>query len=469
MNLLFGLLAILALGCLCLQGWRRSIYLLFIVIIFEGAIRKWVFPQLSELIYFLKDFILIAIYINYYILSNSDKKHPTRNLGINSLIFITGAWCIFQAFNPSLGSPIVGIFGLRGYILYIPLMWIIPSMFSSEKKLYNFLRLHTSFIIPVGILGVFQFFSPASSILNIYANDEAAYKATFGDTGAVRVTGTFSFLSGYSIYLIVCFGLLITFLSIKQSRWWLWLFVSELFLVCVNSFMTGYRAVIIAAVLFLALYFAARIFTQPTNTFRLVKKFLFPSLIVAIAAFIWFRPAIDSFWFRVTSTDDVSARILGSLTQPFDFIQYKELDGFGTGATHQATPALRKVLRLPAGESIPVSFEPEPGKIALELGPIGFFLWYGLRFSIAISLWTVFLKLKRPFLRQLALTACLIQITHIANPLVFHHTFSIYYWFFSSFIWLLPKLEQVENRQEEYKLLHQQYNDYTYLKEFPYQ
>ncbi|WP_009634500.1 hypothetical protein [Synechocystis sp. PCC 7509] len=467
MTLLIGLLAILALGFLCFQNWRRSIYLLFIIVIIEGAIRKWIFPQFSELIYFLKDFILVGIYINYYILSNSDKKYPIKNWGINSLTFITVAWCVFQAFNPSLGSPLVGIFGLRGYIFYIPLMWMIPSMFSSEKKLYNFLRLHTFFMIPVGILGFLQFFSPASSILNAYANDEAISRATFGNTGAARITGTFSFLSGYSVYLIVCFGLLITFLSLKQSRLWLWIFVSELFLVCVNSFMTGYRVVIFAAVLFLFLYFSAKLVTQPTNTLRLAKKFLFPSLVVAIAAFIWFRPAIDSFWFRVTSTDDVSARISGSLTQPFNFIQYKELDGFGTGATHQATPALRKVLKLPAGEPIPVSFEPEPGKIALELGPIGFFLWYGLRIVLAIALWNGFLKLRRPFLRQLALTACLIQIIHISNPLVFHHTFSIYFWFFSSFIWLLPKLEKIENRQEEQGFL-QQYNDYTYLNESPY-
>ncbi len=468
MNQLLILILGISLIYLSLVKWQISVQLFFVIVILEGAIRKWVFPEASELVYFLKDFILIGAYINYYVLFSRHKKCPTNNKNsVNVLVSMVTGWCIFQVFNPSLGSPIIGLFGLRGYILYIPLMWMIPSMFESENALLKFLRSQTIFLIPVGILGIIQFFSPASSLLNVYANSEVTSRATF--TGnIVRVTGTFSFLSGYAVYLIVCFCLLITFFSVKQSRLWSWLFICELFLLIVNSFMTGYRVLIIAAALFLILYFCAKIFTQPGNALTLFKKFLIPSVILTIAALIWFRPVIDAFWHRSTSSDDVFARILGGITQPFDVIKYKQLDGFGTGATHQAAPALRKALKLPEGESIPVEYEPEPGRVALELGPIGFFIWYGLRFSLAIALWNVFLTLKRQFLKQLALSACLIQIIHIANPLVFHHTFSAYYWFFSSFIWLLPKLEQVENRQEEQELF-DQYNNSTYFTELPYQ
>jgi len=40
--------------------------------------------------------------------------------------------------------------------------------------------------------------------------------------------------------------------------------------------------------------------------------------------------------------------------------------------------------------------------------------------------------------------------------MVFHHTFSIYYWFFSSFIFLLPWLEFVEDWREEQQYLQQE-------------
>jgi hypothetical protein len=103
---------------------------------------------------------------------------------------------------------------------------------------------------------------------------------------------------------------------------------------------------------------------------------------------------------------------------------------------------------LPRGEFIPTYYEAEMGRVALELGPIGFGLWYGLRVSLLISLWLVFRKLKRPFLRELALAAFLIHAIQINGHLVFHHTFSVYYWFLSGFIFLLPRLEQMEDWQQ---------------------
>jgi hypothetical protein len=36
---------------------------------FEGALRKWVLPQASEMIYFLKDVVLIGAYLNFYAFS----------------------------------------------------------------------------------------------------------------------------------------------------------------------------------------------------------------------------------------------------------------------------------------------------------------------------------------------------------------------------------------------------------------
>jgi hypothetical protein len=424
--------------------WRRTIQTVFFLLVLEGALRKWVLPQASNFIYFLKDFVLLGAYIRYYLLSISERKVTIQSDWIKLLIFMVSAWCFFQAFNPSLGSPIVGFFGLRGYLFYIPLMWMLPSLFQSEEELYKFLRTHLLLAIPIGILGIAQFFSPANSILNVYSNDEGPAVATFGVSTAVRITGSFSYISGYAVYLLVCFGLLIPFLSINQSRWWRWASITEIFLVTVNSFMTGSRGAVFANVLLFVGYLSVRALIQPSNTLRLIQKFLIPALIVAIAASIWFKPAIDAFWLRTTSNKDVSGRISGSFTEPLDFIKYKQFDGYGTGATHQAAPALRKALNLSQAEPIPVYFESEMGRVSLELGPFGFLLWYGLRISIMIALWFVFWRLKRPFLQQLALVAFLTHALQFNGQLVVHHTFSVYYWFLSSFIWVLPRLEQIE-------------------------
>jgi hypothetical protein len=467
-KLLIGLLACLVVFSLSALKWRRAVKAVFLLIVIEGALRKWVFPQANEMLYFLKDIVLLGVYFNFYFFSGSKEKlFPKVNLIKVFTIFVIG-WCLFQVFNPSLGSPLIGFFGLRGYLLYLPLIWILPFMFQSEEELYIFWRTHFLLLIPVGIIGIVQFFSPASSFINAYSNeDNRVIIATFGATSAVRITGTFSYISGYAIFLIVCFGLLIPFFSINQPFGWKLISLVEIFLLIVNSLMTGSRSVILAQVLFILCYIAARGLRQPESTVRFLMRLLVPAIVIALVTFIWFRPAVDAFWLRTTSNKDVPDRIAGSFTEPFDFIRYKELDGYGTGATHQAAPVLRKALNLPDGELIPIYYELEMGRILLELGPLGFLFWYGLRVIILIALMTTFWKLKRPFLRQLALAAFVIQAIQITGTLVFHHTFSVYYWFLSSFIFMLPRLEQIEDWQREQQLF-QQDVQFTHLPDSPY-
>ncbi|MEQ8536739.1 MAG: hypothetical protein RIB93_04650 [Coleofasciculus sp. D1-CHI-01] len=466
MQQLIGLLALVGIIYISFLDWRRAVKTVLVISVLEGAIRKWLLPDVSDLIYFLKDIILFTVYINYSTFLIKKRKLKTKNKIINILIVLVSGWCIFQGLNPSLGSPIVGLFGLRGYIFYIPLMWIIPNLFQSKDELYNFLRYFLLLVIPVGLLGIAQFFSPASSPLNVYAPGEVADVATFGVTSATRVTGTFSYLSGYSVYLLFCFGLLIPLLNISQINLWRWLSIAELFLVIINAFMTGSRGVVIAIILFLVCYLMAKGLVQPTKVLRLIQKLIVPSVIVTLAAAIWFQPAIEAFWLRTTSNKDIPARIVGSFIEPFEFMQYKQIDGYGTGSTHQATPALRRVFDLPSGEFIPTYYESEMGRVALELGPIGFILWYGLRISLLVELWLVFCKLQRPCLQELALAAFLIHVLQLNGQLVFHHTFSVYYWFLSSFIFLLPRLEQIENWQQ---YLLKQNVPTAYFPDSPYQ
>lgn len=453
MKIVIALIACVIIFYASALKWRRSIKFVFLLLVIEGALRKWVFPQANEMIYFLKDVVVLGAYFNFYFFSNSDRSLLKKINFINSLSFLSISWCLFQVFNPSLGSPLIGIFGLRAYLLYLPLIWLLPSLFESEEELYKFLRSHLLLLIPVGLIGIAQFFSPATSFINRYSNEEGPAVATFGVNSSTRITGTFSYINNYALYLIVCFGLLVFMLSIKQSWRWQLASLVEIFFVSINSFMTGSRGTIFAEILFLIGFFSLKILVNPASIVRMTKQLLIPILIVAIAVSTWFFPAIKAFSQRATANKDVSWRIVSSFTEPFDFMKYKQLDGYGTGSTHQATPALRKALDLPKGEVIPVYFEPEMGKIALELGPIGFFLWYGLKLSILIALFVNFWKLKILFLRQLALTAFLIQVIQFNGQLVFHHTFCVYYWFLSSFIFLLPRLEAIENWQKEQQFL----------------
>lgn len=470
MILLIGLLVILGIFYFSLINWRIPVQGVFFLIVFEGALRKWILPQASEFIYFLKDFLILGAYFSYYGISKSNSKWSLigKNIIVNSLIFIAAGWCIFQAFNPSLGSPLVGLLGLKAYILYIPLIWMLPAMFESEEKLHSFLRSHLLLVIPTGLIGIVQFFSPPSSPINSYAPGIEVSVATFGfgADAAVRVTGTFSYVNSYTGYLIVCFGLLLPLLSTKQSYIWRLATVIELFLVVINMFMSGSRTPIIAAVLILLGYFSALLLANLSLFWGWAKRLFIPATIVTAMVIYGFRSAIEQFHRRVTYNQDLSGRILLNFIQPIQFFQYKELDGFGAGATHPGSGPLRRILDLPPGDRVPEIYEAEMGRVALELGPIGFTFWYLMRLGIIVALWHTFWKLKSPFLRQLAAVAFLIHLVQISGQMVFHHTFSVYYWFLTSFIVLLPHLEKMNQYYREQQLQHDVFS--TYFPDSPY-
>lgn len=187
MKLVITLLAVLIIFTLSLVNWRSSVKAVLFILVLEGVLRKWVLPQASEMIYFLKDLVLLAAYIRYCFSEPSPQKYLLKNHPINVLIFIGSAWCIFQAINPSLGSIIIGFWGIKNYLFYVPLVWIMPTLFKSEEELANFCRNYLLLIIPVGLLGLVQFASPISSPINSYAPGLESEIATFGKIGRAHV------------------------------------------------------------------------------------------------------------------------------------------------------------------------------------------------------------------------------------------------------------------------------------------
>ena len=57
--LVIGIPVLLLIVSLSSLNWRRSLKTVLVLVVLEGALRKWVLPQASDLLYFLKDFILI--------------------------------------------------------------------------------------------------------------------------------------------------------------------------------------------------------------------------------------------------------------------------------------------------------------------------------------------------------------------------------------------------------------------------
>ena len=423
-------------------NWKLAIKTILVIVIIEGGLRRWAFPGAKDLIYFLKDFILIGSYLGF---ASRPRPIADQYPFIKELTGLIAILCCFQAFNPSLGSPIVGLLGIRSYLLYIPLVWILPHLFDSGEDLRNFLRKYLLWIFPVCILGIVQFFSPLDSPLNVYVpNEEVLDVATVGEFA--RITGTFSYIAGLTTYLSICFSLLIVFITQERIFKWQAIYSLELALVVINSFMSGSRSIIVYEILFIISFIVCLCFARPKAALNFIRSLFIPIAVSTLIAVIYFQPAIAAFSTRAeTAGDSVEERIFGGFTQVFSYSE-NSIEGYGTGATQGGANSLRKLLNLPSGAQVPPN-EGETGRVVIEIGLLGFFLWYGLRIVLLISLGSVFLKLKNPFYKELALAIFLFQLINITGQLITNPTMLVYFWFFSGFIYLLPVLEDKEREQ----------------------
>ena len=289
-SILLGLVAVIVVLALSAIHWRRSLAVVFLLVVVEGALRKWFLPQFSDLLYFLKDLVLLGAYLRFFFFSKAAPKLSLPSYYIKFFLLLSAAWCIFQVFNPSLGSPIVGLFGLRGYLFYMPLMWLIPNLFETEEELYKALRWYLLLVIPVGILGIIQFYSPASSPLNIYAGGTDP-TAGFSGTDRLRITGTFPYISGYAVYLSVCFAVLVPLLLRPQPRHWQWAGAVSMAIIVANSLMTGSRGVILFQGLYILSFILFLWVRKPSKMQAYLSRFILPIVISTVVLMRWLRTA----------------------------------------------------------------------------------------------------------------------------------------------------------------------------------
>ena len=434
-----------------LLDWRKLVKIALVLLVFEGAVRKWVLPGLSQFVYFGKDFLLVIAYAKYFT-SKEVRQEPVYSDRLLSLLILTSSLFVcIQASNVALGSPLIGIIGVRNYLVFMPLIFVMKHLFRTQEELAYFLKWYLVLCIPVVMLSVSQYFAPPDSFLNIYVSEEDTAKALVGSN--VRATGTFSYISGFSCYLQVVAALVIPMLILRIGDFWHRIIQVVLVSVIVGILFSGSRTPVISVGLFVVGYLLCN---KVFRTMGLYKKLLLPLFVLGMILIHVLADSLENMIVRF-SDRNLGMRILASVTTPFDYIPESGFFGFGSGATYQANAKIREIFDLPPGDRIPVFFEAEPEKIMLEQGPLGFVLWYGLRLRLIVCLWQVYSILTLPLLRELALSGFLLHSISFLGQMVFQVTFSFYYWFFAGFIALLPILERNElmaraEEDEEYGL-----------------
>lgn len=444
----FIILAGLAAAAWSVAHWRKAVKLALVLVILEGAIRKWLFPGAQDLVYFGKDVLLLGAYVGVL----RDRPRFWQRLpatpGLNALLLLGVIYGALQVFNPWLPNLLVGMLGFKAYFLYIPLLFLLPEVFPDDRSLAVFLRRYIFLAIPVGMLALAQFLSPASSPLNTYARTATDLNtiATFGTSTFVRVTSTFSYITGYSTYLVVVAFLALSVLA--TTRWRLrgnWVSYAAFAATLMGMFMTGSRGPVLMLGLLFPLYWWLAVARERGGGRTMARLLLALGL---VAGFIGFTApdAVEAFYGRAAGSTDVTARMISPFIQPFRILDSAGLFGFGIGATHQAagaiTPGMRQYSWIPVG---PV--EAETGRVMLELGGLGFLLIYAVRiYLIWFSFQQVFL-LRSTFHRAVATASLLFFLAQLPGAVVFNVTADLYYWFFAGLLLLVIHLDRAAVRR----------------------
>jgi hypothetical protein len=429
-----------------MANWRPAVQVVMVLLVLEGAIRKWLFLGAQDLVYLGKDVLLIGAYLGFLRQRAQLRNRPPPLPALYSLLAIGAVFGLFEISNPQLPNILVGVFGFKAYFLYVPLLFVIPAAFDSDQDLAIFLRRYILLSIPVGALAVAQFLSPSSSVLNTYARavegPGTGYATTFGSSEFVRVTSTFSYITGYGSYLIAMTFLVLAYLA--ALRWRLrrgLLAYGSLGITLLGMLMTGSRGpVLIVALLFPIYWWLAVIRgAEGASTFgRLLLGMSLLGILIGSAG----ADALTAFAGRAGgSGNEMLSRSLDSFTSPFEVLPEAGLIGFGIGATHQSAPALTQGI-LPYSWLHGIELESEGGRIMIELGPIGFFLVYLVRlFLIGIAL-RQSLVLRTTFHRALATACLLFLVGELPGNVVFDVTCDMYYWFFAGLLMLVVRLDR---------------------------
>lgn len=425
--------------------WRAAVKLALVIALFEGAIRKWGLPSGQELVYFLKDVLLLGAYFRFFFFPDQTVRSK-KVIGPTFVITIVVCIVSLSAFNPNIGSAFVALIGLKIYFFYIPLAFMVPYLFKDERDLALQASWFILLAIPICALGFLQFRMPAFSMINTYAHQtvDGAGVATFGGDTNVRITGTFSYISGMATFLTIFTGLSMVLLTSPHVKFRKIILFVILPMLAANGLMSGSRSAVFAQLIMAAGFFLASPFIggsrKNNNVFTAI-------MVIGVlgASSSFFLKAKNAYLARTTSTGaikETNLRLLWPVISIGPAIEDAGIAGYGIGVTHPASEALRNALHISRPKSIPPVMESEPAQIATELGLFGFLAWYFMRFYLLFTTWHAFRNCPKGFYKAFIFIFLLYSVIEMHIQFLFNHTAQFYFWAFYG-VTLIPFMQNV--------------------------
>lgn len=171
------------------QSLKTGIWVYFILLIFEGGLRKWVFPGFATPLLVVRDpvaiWLLFTAFRNGYLPSNN-QFYAIGFIGFTSM---------FTAVLVGHHSLLVAFYGARILLFHFPLIFLIPKVFDFDDVV-KMGKIVLWIAIPMFLLIALQFYSPQTAFVNKGIGADSEGGGFSGALGYFRPPGTFSFTTG---------------------------------------------------------------------------------------------------------------------------------------------------------------------------------------------------------------------------------------------------------------------------------
>ncbi|MEW6611897.1 MAG: hypothetical protein ACOY5C_13265 [Pseudomonadota bacterium] len=315
---------------------KRIVTLVFVVywlLIFEGVLRKWVLPQLSDVLFFLKDPFVIAIYYLAFRYRLWPQNSTMFWLGV-LLAALYIPLVLLQAISYDFPILVSG-YGWRNYFFYLPLAFIIGCNFRGED-LARLVKYTLLVAIPLAVLVFFQFLSPPDAFVNrTYSEDAEIFTVT---KDIVRTYGTFTFTTGQVIFVASTIAMLLAVWILPKDQRPLhpMLLIAATVAVITSFAVNGSRAIFF----YTALTLAATVFSGIIAAKQRIRfRAAILPIVLATAGALIFINVFTTSWEAIQERQQVAsgiegspvARALKSFTEFTNYIIETPVLGHGVG------------------------------------------------------------------------------------------------------------------------------------------
>lgn len=346
---------------------------ILLVVIFEGAFRKWISASLTNPLVFFRD--AMALYGIFWAIKR--KRLNFTQTGTQILWLWTALlllWGLLQLLvNQS--SPLIFIVGMRFWLLYLWFAYA-AAISMTEHDFNSIIKIILTLLLLLTPLTVMQHLLPPSSFLNKQVGGDAGNVFLVAD-GVVRTTSTFSFTAGNTTFLAFASPFALAMLTSNRKLWKSKWMPKICFLALgIGTMVSGSRGSFVSFLILFIIYLIFSVmYSKSSKKVSTIVILIISTAMLASIPFIFTR-AVEATQDRIelaADSEDVTGRVLSTFSfgnTSINLIGY----GFGAGTNFAG---ISNETRFSLGEG-------EMQRTALEGGIPGL-LFIFLKFFIALA------------------------------------------------------------------------------------